>query len=373
MPQVSVILPVFNAEKYICESIKSILAQTFIDFELIIINDGSTDSSEELIKKFKDDRIIYLENESNLGIIETLNIAIEVSKGLFIARMDADDIAHPQRFEIQVKFLKNNPKYVIVGSFASIIDENSFKKHGTLIVPQNNIEIKTHSFFHSPFVHPSILIRRDVLSKFKYSKDYPLAEDYFLWIKVLEKFNGFNLSDYLIKYRIHNSNSSSNFKKLQNDSLKKIYLYLMSSSFPDLDHSFSNLHMKLCNQNNFIELTEIEYVKIEKYVIELWNKNLVDLVFPTSSFSSLLKTNWLRLTRFAIYRNLKVYCIFSRSEVNKILEINKIDKILIFFIMVSLKFIPYDFLRAIKMKFYIFLYFLRGLIPKKKEEFRNMF
>ena len=97
MPKVSVLLPVYNAEKYLQEAIDSILRQTFTDFELLLINDGSTDGSEEVIRQYHDDRIVYIKNDGNKGLIYTLNRGIEAAKGTYIARMDADDVSLPER------------------------------------------------------------------------------------------------------------------------------------------------------------------------------------------------------------------------------------------------------------------------------------
>jgi len=125
-PQVSVIMPAYNAEKYIGEAIESILNQTYKDFELIIVNDASTDSTGSIIKTYaeKDERIVVLENEQNLNIAGSLNRAISAAKGEFLARMDADDIALPERLEIQSKAMQENPKVAVVGNDINLIDEN---------------------------------------------------------------------------------------------------------------------------------------------------------------------------------------------------------------------------------------------------------
>ena len=110
-PLVSILMPVYNSEKYLREAIKSILNQTFTNFELIIINDGSTDNSLKIIKSFKDNRIKIIKNKGNLGLIKTLNKGIDLAQGKYIARMDADDIAMPKRLEKQIAFFNENPDY----------------------------------------------------------------------------------------------------------------------------------------------------------------------------------------------------------------------------------------------------------------------
>src|SRR5690606_1184748 len=111
-----IILPAYNAEKYLAEAIESILNQSFKDFEFIIINDGSKDRTEDVILSYNDPRIVYLNNEANLGLIDKLNKGFNIARGKYIARMDADDISSPERLYIQYQFLENNPDYVICSS-----------------------------------------------------------------------------------------------------------------------------------------------------------------------------------------------------------------------------------------------------------------
>ena len=126
--QLSVVMPVYNAEKYLSEAIESILQQSFEDFEFLIINDGSTDRSKDIVLQYDDPRIIYVENDSNMGLIATLNRGIKLARGLFLARMDADDISVKDRFAKQIAFLKNNPNYRLCGSTVRIIDGKGQKK-----------------------------------------------------------------------------------------------------------------------------------------------------------------------------------------------------------------------------------------------------
>ena len=123
MPKISVLMSAFNAEKYIGETIDSVLGQSFIDFEFIIINDGSTDQTEVIIKKYNDERIRYFYQE-NSGLSKALNFGLKISEGDYIARIDADDLCYRNRLEIQLEFMENNPDYVVCGSYTDVIDEN---------------------------------------------------------------------------------------------------------------------------------------------------------------------------------------------------------------------------------------------------------
>ena len=125
IPDISVLMPVFNSERYLKTAIESILNQTFQDFELIIVDDGSTDASENIIRSFESEKIFSYKNAGNIGLIATLNRGIDLCRGKYIARMDADDVSLPTRLEKQFNFLKKNPEYALVGSNAERIDDKN--------------------------------------------------------------------------------------------------------------------------------------------------------------------------------------------------------------------------------------------------------
>ena len=129
VPSISVVMPAYNAEKYLREDIDSILAQTYDDFEFIIINDGSIDRTKEIILSYSDPRIVYIENEQNSGICVTLNKGLDTAKGRYIVRMDSDDIALPQRLEIQVRYMDANPDVGVAGSMVERFYDNNALNH----------------------------------------------------------------------------------------------------------------------------------------------------------------------------------------------------------------------------------------------------
>lgn len=135
-PTVSVLMPVYNGAKYLHEAVKSILDQTYADFEFLIVNDGSTDDSEKIILSFKDPRIVIIKNEINIGLINSLNKGLTIAKGKYIARMDADDVAMPQRLELQVKEFNTNPNAIVIGTdyFLLTDTKTSHKKTGITVI-----------------------------------------------------------------------------------------------------------------------------------------------------------------------------------------------------------------------------------------------
>jgi glycosyltransferase involved in cell wall biosynthesis len=212
-PILSVIMPIYNGETYLKEAIESILKQTFLDFEFIIIDDGSTDDSRNIIQQFVDTRIKFIINETNLGLIATLNKAFELAKGKYIARMDQDDISLPLRFEKQVSFFENNPDYGLVGSWVNIIPTS----HPPIHYHTDYNSIRFALAFYCPFIHPSVMIKKSVISELDvaYDQNFIHAEDFELWTRIILKTKACNLSEELLAYRVHDTQTSSIHKTHQ--------------------------------------------------------------------------------------------------------------------------------------------------------------
>jgi len=200
IPAISVVMPVYNAEKYIKESIESVLNQTFNDFELIIIDDSSNDSSILIAESFKDPRIKIIKNRHDF--IDSLNKGFSAAKGKFIARMDADDIMLPERLEDQYDFMISNPNIDICGSWAECFGLRTDVMRSVT----EHEQIISHLLFENPMIHPSVMIRNEVFKKNKIAyKYYPYAEDYKLWIDCAEANCKFAvIPKILLKYRITN-------------------------------------------------------------------------------------------------------------------------------------------------------------------------
>lgn len=203
MCKVSVVMPVYNGEKYLKEAIDSILNQTYTDFEFIIINDGSTDSTKEIIQSFEDQRIVVLENEKNLGIVSTLNRGLDCAVGEYIARMDADDIAEKGRLEKQVNTLDGDSTIGVLGTGTRVFGDDIEDKemHSTL----NPNQLKAELIFSSCICHPSVMIRKKVLDEFgiRYKEEYKGAEDYEMWWQIAAVSKIASIPDILHNYRIH--------------------------------------------------------------------------------------------------------------------------------------------------------------------------
>ena len=202
-PKLTVLMPVFNAEEYIGEAIQSVLEQSYPDFELMIIDDGSTDSSRLIIDSYKDDRLRVIK-QPHQGVAIALNHGLEEAKGEYTARFDADDICLPGRFEKQVRFLDDNPGYIIVGCNAIYIDEKGHYLFDYYCRAHEHEEIMKSLYSYCPFIHSGVMYRtKVVISGGGYSPDAHNFEDYLLWIQLSEFGRFANLPEQLIKVRFN--------------------------------------------------------------------------------------------------------------------------------------------------------------------------
>ena len=201
-PKISAIMSVYNGEKYLREAIESILNQTFTDFEFIIVNDGSTDNSLEIIKSYDDERIKIINNEQNIGLTKSLNKALKQARGEYIARQDADDVSLPNRFEEQMKYFDKHPEVALLGTSVSYIDENG-KITGKYSVLANP---RIHNFLKdNQFKHGSTMFRKEIVNKLGgYNELFKYSQDYELWLRITEHFEVAGIAQILYKSRSHN-------------------------------------------------------------------------------------------------------------------------------------------------------------------------
>ena len=202
-------MPVYNGAAYIKAAIESIVQQTYSHWELIVVNDASTDDTVQIVNAFKDDRIKLIHNQKQLGLAHVRNVAIAASKGKYIAILDSDDIAGKDRLALQVAFLESHPQHCLVCSWVNAIDTN-----GVSINQQQHLytdaELSTVLFFHNCIAQSSVMLRRSMLpGDAPYDPAFPPAEDYQLWVRMLRKHSAHLMQQTLLHYRLHEANSSA--------------------------------------------------------------------------------------------------------------------------------------------------------------------
>ncbi len=212
MHRISVVTAVYNNQDYVSQSIQTILSQTFKDFELIMVDDGSIDKSLKMMESFRDKRIKIISNDTNKGLIYSLNRGIQnISDCEFIARMDSDDLATRDRFEKQTAYFSAHPKVSLLGSAMRYFGEAMRPK--IYYQPGGHQQIISTFFCYNPFFHPTVMMRSHLKPFLHYSDEFFKYEDYALWISIMNKAVFANIPDVILHYRKHESNVTNSYKK----------------------------------------------------------------------------------------------------------------------------------------------------------------
>lgn len=297
-PKITVLMPVYNGERYLRQAMESILGQSFTDFEFLIFNDGSTDESAEIVRSYKDLRIRFLENESNKGLIATLNAGIAISRGEYIARMDCDDVSLPNRLEKQVAYMDQHPHIGISGTW--------FKTFGgsqsvTVRLPTDPMQIRCASFFNSCIGHPTAMMRRAILDlhKLKFDINYRDAEDYAFWVEALKCTKLGNLGEVHLLYRQHDEQVSVRHLHDQIEALHKTRRELLATLGVEANHVEYELHSFLAaptldavcsmSQDKYLMFMDIG----PEWLRKLYIANSKLGAYPQPFFSQMLLGRWL--------------------------------------------------------------------------------
>ena len=321
-PLVSILMPCFNVEKYVEESLGSILDQTYRNMEIIAINDSSTDNTGDILRRMaeKDSRIKVIENETNLKLIKTLNKGIELCSGKYIARMDADDIALPTRIEKEVEFLEQHKDHDIVSTqFYAFPSENPDKKslHHN---PLRHEELCAYLLFKSGICHPAVMIRKRVFTELglNFGTEYLHVEDYALWSQALYMTKLANLDEPLLLYRVHAQQVSSLNDILQIANKKKVFkIHCKHLGLPQDEESL-NIYASVaeCVPAEF-SLSFLS--KCEKFMLSLIRINGQKPFCDNKYLEHLLSVHWLRLcansmTGFKVKKILKASTLYKREN-----------------------------------------------------------
>lgn len=234
---ISVIMPIYNGELYLREAVESILSQSYTDFEIICIDDGSTDGTLDILNEYAaiDSRLIVISRE-NKGLIATLNEGIVRAKYNYIARMDADDISHVDRFKLQVEYLNSHSDVAVVGCAYEYINEGG-SYISTRKTYNSDFILKSICLLGSPFAHPSVMINRGILNDdLYYDQEYKHSEDYELWVRLSQKYKFGGINKVLLKYRVLNSSvSRQNFIEQKMNMAKAASNHLFQNRLSDIE------------------------------------------------------------------------------------------------------------------------------------------
>lgn len=316
-PLVSVLMPVYNAGSYLKDAIDSILNQSYRNIEFLIINDGSTDNSADIISSYTDNRIRVINNEGNKGIVYSLNVGLKEAKGEFIARMDSDDISLRERIGKQVDFMAQHPAVGVCGTFAKTFGAG---KKRIWKYPKTHEECAVRLLFHTCFCHPSVIFRKEAVEKadIKYKPGYFPAEDIELWAINSDKLIYANIPEVLIKYRTHRNQTSLIRLELQNKFKFEIQLYTLKKILSEITEEETDLFKKIAfNQFgytiNFLNKCETLFVKI------LAN-NLEKKIFDCNALEKEIQHHWFDICTDFSSNGVYTKKIFKQSPLVKLTD-----------------------------------------------------
>ena len=282
-PLVSVIMATYNGERFIAEAIQSVLDQTFKDFEFIIVDDGSTDTTEQLISSYQDQRIVYIKKENNTGIADSLNIGIDSAKGDYIARMDDDDVCMSTRLEKQLKVFSENDKLILCGTsvFQKGVPE-------IRINPEKHEDIKTAMLFKNPITHPTVMFRNELLSNYSYDANMVPSEDYDLWSRLIFEGEFYNIREPLLFYRYHKKSETATRREEQlNLNVKIAQTFFKKVGF---DTPFQNEYIKIIASHDY-SISGRRLKVLLKWLHGLIQFNKANKLLPEAGFNETLNKN----------------------------------------------------------------------------------
>lgn len=327
-PKISVVMPVYNSAKYLQETVDSILNQTYSDFELIILNDKSTDNSKEIIERYlkKDNRIVFIDKEINVGPANLRNEGFERAKGEYIALMDSDDIASPTRFEKQVAILDAQPEIGVCGTWFTFFGG---KKDKTVTQPEHQDEIKVSFLSSCSIGNPTVMLRKTALKNFRFQNEFVPVEDYDLWSRMITETNFYIVQESLLQYRQHEQNISKTKIDNVNRSVKKVKTnwLLQFGIFPSDPNT--DVYLNALTLKRGLHPEEIKKVIQAARYLNEQNQKLRN--FSQKLLEKQTRSIVLRSIRNASEYNLAFFNFLRKEETTIYNQIRLLDKIILFF------------------------------------------
>ncbi|WFB35664.1 glycosyltransferase [Kiritimatiellota bacterium B12222] len=286
-PRVSILLPVYNSASSLKETLDSLLTQSFSDFELLVVDDGSTDQSSEILAACTDSRLRVLKNPERLRLAGALNRGMREARGELIARMDADDLAHPERLASQVAYLDAHPEIVLCGTWTRHFGSKVKKQER---YPVGHDAIRAFVLFNCPFAHPTVMFRKNVFLEHDLFYDgsfYP-TEDYELWTRLVHHFPVANLPQVLLDYRVHaQSMTGSDWENMDAQACR-----LMKQQFADLGVTLDDERIRLHRDMGMARVKATDFEATRIHVIDLLQRNAQAAFCPEKAFAEELRERW---------------------------------------------------------------------------------
>ncbi len=298
---VSVIMSNYNTdEESLRAAIESVLNQTYENFEFIIIDDCSTNNSVDIIESYRDSRIRLIKNKENIGLTKSLNVALKVARGEYIARMDSDDVCLPQRFEKQILFLSQNPEYIVCGTAAEFVGiwqkHNSHKVIFREIPEKDEYRIRLLFGNNPNIVHVSAMFNATIMRDYniEYNENYKYAQDYRMWVSCCEVARCANLEDVLMQITVREGTISTSKKEEQEECVIRIIQEQLDKLHICLDEESVVIHLGLLNQRK-------EYtLNIKNWIKKIISQNKIYNIYNQKILEKILWCKWAEISYFAL-------------------------------------------------------------------------
>lgn len=291
-PLLSVIIPVYNAEQYIKDAVASILNQTYKNLELIIIDDGSTDNTLQIVTSIQDKKIVLVKNKINRGQIYTRNLGLKMAKGMYIGMFDADDIAYPDKYETQIAFLEKNKDVGMLGSWARFIDADGKRMKGGWQLKAKPEMIPSIMLFKNYFLQSAVVYRKECIHNFSFKEGFDIGEDYVIWLEIIEKYKAWNLQKYLVDYRIHPESVTNSRPELQLEKEKEIFRQQLAKLGIEATEEELDLHLLIKGKNPAIDTKTLK--EIERWLLKIGAYNDKSMRYDKKMLSRTIFNRWLK-------------------------------------------------------------------------------
>lgn len=313
-PRVSVIMGVYNGDDYLAEAMESVLGQTLVDFELLAIDDGSVDGSWPVLETFaaRDRRVVLVRHHGNLGLTRTLNEGLSMARGEYIARLDADDVAFPERLARQVSFMDCHAEVGVSGTWARETGSNVVRE-----MPTEDGPIRCGMLFSNTLLHPTVILRRDLLVRTNahYDPSYRQAQDYDLWTRLTPHTRFANLPQILVQQRIHPDQISALHAVPQETYADQVRLRQLRQLALEPNAQELRLHSLLAH--GLVEPTQEFTANCETWLQKLHRANEAARLYPEPDFSDLLGHHWFLVCRSQVSSGWRAWRTYWQSSLSQ--------------------------------------------------------
>lgn len=315
MPEVSVLMAVYNGERFVSQAIRSILAQTLRDFEFLIVDDGSTDRTPALLDQFaRQDRRIHVHRQANQGLTVSLNVGLDLAQGRYIARLDADDVALPRRLEKQAALMDRCPEVGICGTWVRTFGQGRRK---TWRYPPDDRTLQGLLIFNPPFANPATMLRRAAFdaARLRFDTSFSVAQDYELWARAAQHVRLANLPEVLVKYRVHAAQLTQQHLQKQLVLAGRVQAAQIARlGLQPTDDEFA-VHQLI---GQWMPEPSRAFVdRAEAWLSRLAAANRERAVYPEPEFARLLAERWLKVCRVMTHEGRWAWQRFRSSPLSR--------------------------------------------------------